>query len=84
MYDLRYNPHDGLVLDFKLDAETAASIPDCVWAAVVKDQLVTIKSERWDLVSFVPRSQLTINLCVTDVYPHSRPCRTSTYALSDD
>ncbi|KAJ8595991.1 DUF1682-domain-containing protein [Rhizopogon salebrosus TDB-379] len=49
MYDLRYNPHDELVLDFKLDAETAASIPDCVWAAVVKDQLVTIKSERWDL-----------------------------------
>lgn len=54
MYDLRYNPNDELILDFKLDAETAASIPDCVWAVVVKDQLVTIKSERWDLVSFMP------------------------------
>jgi len=52
LYDLRYNPYDELVLDFKLDPEAAASIPDCVWAVVAKDQLVTIKKERWDLVNF--------------------------------
>lgn len=59
MYDLRYSPYDELVLDFKLDAETAATIPDCVWATVVKEQLVTIKNERWDLVSFVASQSQT-------------------------
>ncbi|KAG1768200.1 DUF1682-domain-containing protein [Suillus occidentalis] len=49
MYDLRYNPYDELILDFKLDAEMAASIPDYVWAVLAKDEFASIKDKRWDL-----------------------------------
>ncbi|KAH7929470.1 DUF1682-domain-containing protein [Leucogyrophana mollusca] len=47
MYDLRYNPYDELVLDFKLTPDSA--VPDCVWAVVSKEELVTIRNSRWDL-----------------------------------
>ncbi|EGO27566.1 hypothetical protein SERLADRAFT_461258 [Serpula lacrymans var. lacrymans S7.9] len=47
LYDLRYQPQDDLVLDFKLAPD--AAVPDFVWAVVAKDELVYIKENRWDL-----------------------------------
>jgi hypothetical protein len=70
LYDLRYNPYDELILDFKLDAEMAASIPDYVWAVLAKDEFASIKDKRWDLVSLVPYSQFILNSHTTDVYSY--------------
>jgi hypothetical protein len=52
--DLQYRPKDDLQLDFKLLA--GALSHDFVWAVVSKDELLSIKDDRWDLVSslFVP------------------------------
>jgi len=47
MYDLRYNPYDELILDFKLSPDSG--LPDFVWAVVAKDELYCIKNTRWDL-----------------------------------
>lgn len=47
MYDLRYNPYDELILDFKLSSDL--SLPDFVWAVVAKDELYCVKNTRWDL-----------------------------------
>ncbi|KAN0097646.1 Protein of unknown function (DUF1682) domain containing protein [Tylopilus felleus] len=49
LYDLRYQPRDHLCLDFLLDSDTAAAVPDFVWAVVNKSELPTIKDNRWDL-----------------------------------
>ncbi|KAF8138264.1 DUF1682-domain-containing protein [Boletus edulis] len=49
LYDLRYQPRDHLTLDFLLDADAAAALPDFVWAVVNKSELTTIKDNRWDL-----------------------------------
>ncbi|KAG8218454.1 DUF1682-domain-containing protein [Butyriboletus roseoflavus] len=49
LYDLRYHPRDHLSLDFLLDPEAAAALPDFVWAIVNKSELTTIKDNRWDL-----------------------------------
>lgn len=84
MYDLRYNPYDELTLDFKLDADLAASIPDYVWAVLAKDEFTNIKDKRWDLVSFIPYSQFILNSHITDVHPYRRSCLTSSLALCDD
>lgn len=48
--DLKYRPEDRITLDFELDAKAAAAFPDFVWAVVAKDELGSIKDERWDLV----------------------------------
>ncbi|KAG9317279.1 DUF1682-domain-containing protein [Chiua virens] len=48
-YDLRYQPRDRLTLDFLLDANAAAALPDFAWAVVHKSELTTIKENRWDL-----------------------------------
>ncbi|KAH0839735.1 DUF1682-domain-containing protein [Lanmaoa asiatica] len=48
-YDLRYHPRDHLSLDFLLDPDTAAALPDFIWAVVNKSELTTIKDNRWDL-----------------------------------
>ncbi|KAK2466227.1 hypothetical protein APHAL10511_001869 [Amanita phalloides] len=45
--DLDHNPKDNIQLDFKLAPGTFAY--DLVWAVVAKDELRTIKNDRWDL-----------------------------------
>lgn len=47
-YDFSYNPSDSVTLDFKLHANTSA--PEGVFAVVRKEELRTIKQQRWDLV----------------------------------
>ena len=51
-YDFTYSPSDVVTLDLKLDANTTA--PEGVFAVVRKEELKTIKRERWDLVSNNP------------------------------
>jgi len=46
--DLQYRPADMLELDFTLTS--GALLSDFVFAVVSKDELVTIKDNRWDLV----------------------------------
>ena len=58
-YDFGYNPSDTITLDFNLDASTSA--PEGVFAVVRKEELKTIKRERWDLVSTDPISHTLIN-----------------------
>lgn len=48
--DLQYRPVDDLQLDFKLFPEALAH--DFVWAVVSKDELLSVKTDRWDLVSW--------------------------------
>ncbi|KAJ6485041.1 hypothetical protein C8R47DRAFT_1048203 [Mycena vitilis] len=45
--DLQYRPRDELQLDFKLLPGALAH--DFVWAVVSKDELLTVKNDRWDL-----------------------------------
>ncbi|KAF5370112.1 hypothetical protein D9758_001041 [Tetrapyrgos nigripes] len=47
MIDVQYQPKDDLQLDFKLFPEALPH--DFVWAVVAKDELRTIKDDRWDL-----------------------------------
>ena len=49
LYDFSYSPSDIVTLDFKLHPTTNA--PEGVFAVVRKEELRTIKHERWDLVS---------------------------------
>jgi hypothetical protein len=49
LFDLLYAPQDEITLDFKL--HLTATVPDFVWALVVKGESNSIKKERWDLVS---------------------------------
>lgn len=46
---MQYRPRDEVQLDFKLLPGTP--VPDFVWAVVAKDELLSIKDGRWDLVS---------------------------------
>ena len=46
--DLHYRPKDDVTLDFKL-APNALN-QDFVWGVVARDELRTIKQDRWDLV----------------------------------
>ncbi|KAG6854768.1 hypothetical protein C0991_001195 [Blastosporella zonata] len=48
LVDLHYRPKDDVTLDFKL-APNALS-QEFVWAIVAKDELLSIKNGRWDLV----------------------------------
>lgn len=48
--DLQYRPTDDLQLDFKLFPGVLAH--DFVWGVVSKDELLFVKNDRWDLVSF--------------------------------
>lgn len=49
--DLQYRPQDDIQLDFRL---ASGALPyDFVWAVVAKDELLSIKNDRWDLVHFV-------------------------------
>jgi len=45
--DLQYRPKDDLQLDFKLLPGALAH--DFVWAVVSKDELLSVKNDRWDL-----------------------------------
>jgi hypothetical protein len=49
LYDLRYDPKDEILLDFKL-ATSPNDTQGFVWGLISKDSLPTIKNERWDLV----------------------------------
>ncbi|KNZ79823.1 Coiled-coil domain-containing protein 47 [Termitomyces sp. J132] len=47
LIDLHYRPKDDITLDFKL---APGALPhDFVWAVVAKDELLSIKQDRWDL-----------------------------------
>lgn len=49
--DLQYRPQDDIQLDFRL---APGALPhDFVWAVIAKDELLSIKDSRWDLVRFV-------------------------------
>lgn len=49
--DLQYRPRDDIQLDFRL---APGVLPhDFVWAVVAKDELLSIKDNRWDLVRFI-------------------------------
>ncbi|KZV71374.1 DUF1682-domain-containing protein [Peniophora sp. CONT] len=54
VYDLSYEPRDTLTLEFALAEDYAA--PDAVFAIVAKDEMGTIRKERWDL-SFTKTSE---------------------------
>ncbi|KAI0036840.1 DUF1682-domain-containing protein [Vararia minispora EC-137] len=54
LYDLAYEPRDELLLDFKISDDVA--VPDFVFAIVSKDELHSIKDNRWDL-SFTKTSE---------------------------
>lgn len=48
LVDLHYRPTDDIQLDFKL---LPGALPnDFVWAIVAKEELRSIKNDRWDLV----------------------------------
>ena len=49
LYDFTYIPSDLVTLDFKLHPTSSA--PEGIFAVVRKEELKTIKHERWDLVS---------------------------------
>jgi hypothetical protein len=53
LIDLLYTPNDEVTLNFKL--HTTVAVPDFVWALVTKGEANSIKKERWDLVSQLPR-----------------------------
>ncbi|RXW25247.1 hypothetical protein EST38_g607 [Candolleomyces aberdarensis] len=47
LIDLHYNPEDEVQLDFKL---APGALPhDFVWAVVAKNDLLSVKKDRWDL-----------------------------------
>lgn len=48
-FDLKYRAEDRVTLDISFDDKTTAQIPDFVWAVVSKDELSSIREERWDL-----------------------------------
>lgn len=49
--DLQFRPQDDLQLDFTL---APGALPhDFVFGVVSKNELITIKDNRWDLVRFV-------------------------------
>jgi len=48
MVDLQYRPVDDLQLDFKLSPGALAD--NFVFAIVAKDELLSVKAKRWDLV----------------------------------
>ncbi|RDB22722.1 hypothetical protein Hypma_010181 [Hypsizygus marmoreus] len=47
LIDLHYRPKDDITLDFRLAPGALAH--DFVWAVVAKDELLSIKDDRWDL-----------------------------------
>jgi Protein of unknown function (DUF1682) len=52
LYDLRYDPKDSVLLDFKL-ATSPNDTQGFVWGIVSKDLLPNIKNDRWDFVRFI-------------------------------
>ncbi|KAG6817423.1 hypothetical protein H0H87_009068 [Tephrocybe sp. NHM501043] len=55
LIDLHYRPKDDVTLDFKL--ALGALTQEFVWAIVAKDELLSIKNDRWDL-TFTRTSEL--------------------------
>ena len=53
LIDLLYTPKDEVTLDFKL--HKTVGVPEFVWAFVAKGEANSIKKDRWDLVSRLPR-----------------------------
>jgi hypothetical protein len=47
LVDVHYRQVDSLELDFRL--APGAAVPECVFAIVAKDELPSIKDDRWDL-----------------------------------
>lgn len=48
LVDLHFRPTDDIQLDFKLAPGALAD--NFVWAVVAKDELLSVKNNRWDLV----------------------------------
>jgi len=49
LQDLSYRPADEIELDFRL--ADGLGVPDFVFGVVSKEEMVTIRDKRWDLVS---------------------------------
>ncbi|KAF5388120.1 hypothetical protein D9615_000427 [Tricholomella constricta] len=60
LIDLHYRPKDDVTLDFKLSA--SALNQDFVWAVVAKDELLSIKEDRWDLEQTFTKTSENSNL----------------------
>lgn len=76
LQDLRYRPTDELELDFKLAPEAGGS-SDYVFAIVSKDEMNTIRDNRWDLVCSISSSSgLYLNMfCrLSQRPPKTRAC----------
>lgn len=71
LYDLRYDPKDRVLLDFKL-ATSPNDTQGFIWGIVSKDSLPTIKNERWDLVRFMVDPKWHVAEYLTDPHEDSR------------
>jgi hypothetical protein len=71
LYDLRYNPQDEVLLDFRL-ATGPNDTQGFVWGIISKDCLPTIKNERWDLVSLSAVLRSTLLNFIPDPYEDAR------------
>lgn len=72
--DLHYRPKDDVTLDFKL-APNALS-HDFVWGVVARDELLTIKQDRWDLVRGIDYISIERNMPRFMLRLSPRPRRT--------
>lgn len=82
LVDLQYRPKDDIQLDFKL---LPGAVPqDFVWAIVAKDELLSIKDSRWDLVSPLRRRMCIShrNLMFVDVRKDHRKPRSPCVTVS--
>jgi Protein of unknown function (DUF1682) len=67
--DLQYRPRDDLQLDFKLSS--GALHENFVFAIVAKDELLSVKNGRWDLVGIlilIPQNYLNLPFFFTDIH----------------
>lgn len=81
--DLQYRPRDDLQLDFKLSP--GALNESFVFAIVAKDELISVKDGRWDLVRILISHliKLTKTALNIDIHQDVRECRPSTRIFGD-
>jgi hypothetical protein len=95
LYDLRYSPSSDVTLDFKLgtkDTHPAGNAQPFIWAIVDKEELIGIKTKRWDLTltktqdnASVPKSCVVMSEVadVTDTILKSSAAASFLTALKD-
>ena len=72
--DLDLKIVDEVELDFTF--QDTANVPECVWAIVVKDELKSIKANRWDVVRLADTIHLSLDrsLFVAELHSyHGQP-----------